>query len=359
MPQRAEILARRRALQERVRARQELRSFMRRLAILLSALVALILAGTVGFAAVEGTSLGYGFEWTLDTITTVGSIPGPSDAGGRILKVGVELLGIATLFYGLATVAEFFVSGQLSGLLAERRVQKMIDSYEDHYIVCGFGRVGRQVARDLRAATRTLVVVDDNPDNRAAAGELDLPYIAADPAQDEVLKRAGIDSARAVIACVDSDAENIFITLTARGLRPDILIVARASAEDSEQKLVRAGADRVISPYKTSGSEMARVALHPQIGGAVEAADYRIEEIGVSSGSPGAGSTIEDVRGEAAVVALRRQRGKLEPQPSPQTALHPGDTLVALGSPAALDRLEALFEPTKPRQRPADASGRG
>jgi voltage-gated potassium channel len=359
MPQRAEILARRRALQQRARARQELRLFTRRLGILLSALVALILVGTVGFAAVEGTSLAYGFEWTLDTITTVGSIPNPHDAGGRVLKVALELFGIATLFYGLATVAEFFVSGQLSGLLAERRVQKMIDSFEDHYIVCGFGRVGRQVARDLTAAGRATVVVDDNPDNRETADDLELPYIAADPSHDEVLKRARIDSARAVIACVDSDAENIFVTLTARGLRPDILIIARASAEDSEQKLVRAGADRVISPYKTSGSEMARVALHPQIGGAVEAADYRIEEIQVSLGSPGAGRTLEDVRGQSAIVALRRQRGKLEPQPSPHTVIGPGDTLVALGSPAALERLETLFEPSRPPQRPRDASGHG
>lgn len=324
---------------------------MRRLGILLSALLALILAGTVGFAAIEGTSLAYGFNWTIDTITTVGSIPDPRDTGGRALKIGIELFGIATLFYGLATVAEFFVSGQLSGLLEERRLQKMIDSYEDHYIVCGFGRVGRQVARDLLTAGRTAVVIDDNPDNRETARELGVPYIEAEPAHDEVLKQAGIDTARAVIACVDSDAENIFITLTARGLRPDILIVARASAEDSERKLVRAGADRVISPYKTSGTEMARIALHPQIGGAVEAGDYRIEEIEVSPSSLAADRRIEDVRGEAAIVALRHQRGKLEAQPSPETVIRAGDTVVALGSPAALERLEALLEPAQQSTR--------
>jgi voltage-gated potassium channel len=357
MPQRAEILARRRVLRQRVRARQEVRLFMRRLGILLSALVALILAGTVGFAVIEGTSLAYGLIWTLDTITTVGSISEPHDAGGRVLKVAVELLGIATLFYALATIAEFFVSGQLSGLVEERRLQKMIDSYADHYIVCGFGRVGRQVARDLLAAGRTPVVVDDNFDNRETARELGVPYIEAEPAHDEVLKQAGIDSAKAVIACVDSDAENIFITLTARGLRPDILIVARASAEDTEQKLVRAGADRVISPYKTSGTEMARIALHPQIGGAVEAADYRIEEIRVAPASRVAGRRIKDVRGQAAIVALRHQRGQLEAQPSPDAVIQPGDTLVALGPPGALERLEALLEPASPGRRESDAPG--
>ena len=123
---------------------------MRRLGILLSRSGVLVLAGTVGFAVIEHVSLAYGFVWTLDTVTTLGSIPDPPDTGGRALVVGLELFGIGTLFYGLATVAEFFVSGQLSGLLEERRIEKMIDSFTDHFIICGFGRVGRQVARDLR-----------------------------------------------------------------------------------------------------------------------------------------------------------------------------------------------------------------
>ena len=142
----------RHAMQQRDRARSELRLFMRRLAILMVALTMLVLAGTIGFAVIEGVSPAYGFEWTLDTVTTLGSIPDPSDSAGRVLKVCLELLGIGTLFYGLATVAEFFVSGQFSGVLEERRIEKMIDSYTDHYIVCGFGRVGRQVSRDLRVA---------------------------------------------------------------------------------------------------------------------------------------------------------------------------------------------------------------
>ena len=144
-----------------------------------------------------------------------------------MIIVALELLGIGTLFYGLATVAEFFVSGQLSGLLDERRTQKMIDSYTDHYIICGFGRVGRQVARDLRAAGARYVVIDSNPDNREERRRDGVPYIESDAADDEVLLEAGIERARAVIACVDSDAENIFIALTARELRSDILIVAR------------------------------------------------------------------------------------------------------------------------------------
>jgi voltage-gated potassium channel len=341
----SELGARRRVRQQRVRARRESRSFVRRLGILLAALAVVIVAGSIAFAVTEGTSVAYGFVWTLDTITTLGTIPDPTDTAGRVVVVALELLGIGTLFYGLAMVAEFYVSGQLSGMLDERRTQKMIDSQSEHFIVCGFGRVGRQVARDLRAAGASYVVIDDNPDNREAAQSLGVAAIESDAADDEVLKRVGIERAKGVIACVDSDAENIFIVLTARELRSDILIIARASAEESEKKLLRAGADRVISPYKTSGSEMARVALHPQVGGAVDVADFRMEEIEVTAGCGGAGKTVAAVRGESWIVAVRRPDGRLEPQPEPQAVINAGDKLVAIGTPSSLERLEGLFQP--------------
>jgi voltage-gated potassium channel len=345
LPERTETLARRRAIQQRMRARRELRLFIRRLAILLCALVVVILAGAVGWSLIEGTSLAYGLIWTLDTVTTVGSIPDAHDSAGRLLKSGIELLGIGTLFYGFVTGAEFFVSGQLSGLLEERRMQKTIDSYSDHYIICGFGRVGRQVSRDLRLSGAKYVVIDGNPDRRELASAVAVAFIERDAADDEALYEAGIDRAKGVIACVDSDAENIFIALTARELRSDILIIARASAEDSEQKLLRAGANRVISPYKTSGREMARVALHPQVGGTVQVADYRMEEIEVGPNCKGVGRTIEDVRGLSSIVAVRRSDGRLEPQPPPHMVIEAGDMLVALGRPDALERLETIFEP--------------
>ena len=319
--------------------------FTRRLAILLAALVGLIIAGTIAFTITEGSSVAYSFAWTLDTVTTLGSIQDPHDAAGRVVVVGLELFGIGTLFYGLATVAEFFVSGQLSGLLAERRTQRMIDSYTDHFIICGFGRVGRQVSRDLRRAGVRHVAIDSEPSHREEAEAMGVRYIESNAADDEVLLGAGIERARAIIACVDSDAENIFIALTARELRSDILIVARASAEDSEKKLLRAGADRVVSPYKTSGTEMARIAVHPQVGGAFQVADYRMEEIEVMAGCEGVGKTIEDVRGGSVIVAVRHTDGRLEPQPEPAAVIAAGDMLVAIGSPEALERLEGWFQP--------------
>jgi voltage-gated potassium channel len=317
----------------------------RRFGALLALLVFMICAGSAAFALVQGVSLGFGFVWTLDIITTLGTVPEPTDTGGRLIIVCLELVGIGTLFYGLATVAEFFVSGQLSGLLAARREQRKILSFTHHYIVAGYGRVGRQVARDLRARNHDVVVIDVDPRHRDAAGAEGLIFINGQPAEDVTLQEAGIARAAAVIACVDSDAENIFVALSARELRPDVLIVARASAEDAEKKLIRAGADRVISPYKTTGSEMARIALHPQVGGAVEVADYRVEEIEVPPACNGVGLTVGQVRGNSVIVALRRRDGRLEAQPSTQAKVEVGDRLVTLGTPEALEQVEAFFQP--------------
>ena len=237
------------------------RHFARRLALLLAAVITITISAAIAFSVVEHTSVAFGFAWALDKITTVGAIPTPGDTGGRVILAILELLGIGTLFYGLATVAEFFVSGQLSGLLEQRRIQKMIDSYTDHYIVCGYGRVGRQVTRDLRASNARVVVIDPNPENRSTAQHDGVAYIEAQASHDEVLLHAGIERAAAVIACVDSDAENIFIALTARELSSKVRVIARAAIEETERKLIHAGADEVISPYTMAGAEMARLAL--------------------------------------------------------------------------------------------------
>ncbi len=333
------------AHEQRNRTRREARSFRRRLGVLLLALLVLVLVGSIAFSLVEHYSLAYGLVLTLDTVTTLGSIQTPHNTGGRVLIVVLEIIGIGTLFYGLAMVAEFFVSGQLNGLLAQRRSQRMIDSYTDHVIVCGFGRVGRQVARDLARDGVSMVAIDTQHMNLETAELMGVPFIESYAADDEVLLEAGIRRARAVIACVDSDADNIFIALTARELAPEILIVARASAEDSEKKLLRAGADRVISPYKTSGAEMARLALHPQVSGSFAVADYRLEEIEVPGACAGVGKTVEEVRGEAVIVAVRRTDGRLETQPEPGSVVSSGDMLIAIGPPAALRRLDAIFQP--------------
>ena len=331
----------------RLRVNAEVRMFARRLAWLAVVIVGLVGLGTIGFVITEGASAWLAFRWTLDTVATIGSIPPPHDAAGQVLIVALIVLGVGTLFYALVTATEFFVAGHLSGLLSERREQRMIDSLSDHYIVCGYGRVGRQVARDLEAAGAQYVVIDEDPGNHERARAYGVRFIEGRPSEDPELRAAGIQRARGVIACVDSDAENIFITLTARELRDDIAIVARASVEDSESKLLRAGADRVISPYKASGSEMARYALHPQVSGVVDVApEYRMEEIEVTAGCEGCGKTIGDVRGGSVIVAVRRADGSVTVQPPAESTLEAGDVVVAMGTVRTIERLERLFEPT-------------
>ncbi|MDX6691021.1 MAG: voltage-gated potassium channel [Solirubrobacteraceae bacterium] len=331
-----------------MRGRQDLVAFVRRLGQLGLMIGLLLVAGTIGFVLTTEHGPWDAFVLALDTVATVGSIPAPTSTGGQIVKVLLIVFGVGTLFYGLVTVTEFFVAGHLGEILADRRTQKMIDSLSDHYIICGFGRVGRQVARDLQAAGGRYVVIDSNPDSREVASAVGVRFLEGEPSGDELLRAAGIERARALIACMDSDAENIFTTLTARELRADIAIIARAAVEDSEKKLKRAGADRVISPYKSSGTEMARLALHPQVTGTQQiGSEYRMEEIEVVAGCDGAGRTIGDVRGGAFIVGVRHADGSFLPVPAADTPLGIGDVVMALGTPNTLDRLEALFLPAE------------
>ena len=317
-----------------------------------AAIGALLAFGTVGLAVTEDVGVWVAFNWALDTIATVGSVPAPDTTGGQVVKVLLVVTGVGTLFYALVTVTESFVAGHLGEMLRERRLQRMTDSLTDHTIICGFGRVGRQVARDLVDSGHQCVAIDSDQQAVLRAQELGVRAIAGSTSDDDVLRRAGIERARAIVACVDSDAENIFVTLSARELRgEDILVVARASAEESEKKLRRAGANRVISPYKASGAEMARLALHPQISGVVDvSAEYRLDEIDVVEGCKGAGRRIDEIPPGAVLIGLRRD-GQFVPRPPSATTLRAGDVVVAMGPSSAMDQLEELFDPGRAASR--------
>jgi len=332
-----------------MRRTRELQRLAGRLVRLMIVIVAVVLTGTIAFTVSEDLSPWEAFRWSLDIVATVGSAAHPQTTAGEITSTLLIILGVGTLFYGLVTVTEFFVAGHLAELLHERRTQRMIDATSDHFIICGYGRVGRQVARDLRAAGVRYVIIDPDPENLEKAEGVGIRLIEGEASNDDVLRRAGVERARAVIACVDSDAENIFITLTVRELNPKAAVVARASVEDSESKLLRAGAHRVISPYKSSGSEMARLALHPQVSGAIEvAADHRLEEIEVVTGCEGEGKSIGDVRGGSFIVGVRGADGSFQAQPPAERILAAGDVVMALGTDRTMDRLEALFEQPQP-----------
>jgi voltage-gated potassium channel len=242
-------------------ARHELRRFIRRLAFLIAAITALIVCGAGALSAFEDVSYWKGLNWAFDTVATVGSIPHPDTFGGEVTKIVLITLGVGTMFFVLVTLAELFVAGDLTGLLEARRMQSKIAQLKDHYLICGFGRVGRQVARDFAKAGVPFVVIDDNPDVRETIEEMEVLHVDGKAHEDGILIEAGIEHARGMVACIDSDAENIFATLTARQLRPELHVVARAAEEASEPKLIASGADEVVSPYKTSGHAMAQLAL--------------------------------------------------------------------------------------------------
>jgi voltage-gated potassium channel len=242
-------------------ARREIGHFLRRLVTLLVALAALTLIGGALLAIFEDVSYWKGINWAVDIVATTGSIGEPQTVGGEIVKVALISFGLGTLLYLLVTFVELFVAGHMTGLLGVWRMERRIENLSDHFLICGFGRVGQQVARDLMEADVDFVVIDDNPAMRETIQEMGVLNLQGPTADDALLLEAGIKRARAVIACVDSDAENIFITLSARELAPEIEIIARASQESSERKLLRAGASDVISPYKASGRAMARIAL--------------------------------------------------------------------------------------------------
>jgi len=337
--------------------RGEFEPFLRRLVLLIGVIVVVQAAGAIAYSLTESVSLWHGFLFTLDTVATVGSDPTPPDLPGQIVKVLLIVLGVGTLFYALVTVTEFFVAGHLGEILEERRTLKKIDDLSGHHLICGFGRVGRQVARDLQVGGDEFVVIDQLSENKDVADHLGAPFLQGRPSDDEMLRSAGVERAISVIACVDSDPENIFICLTARELRSDITVVARASQEDSEKKLIRAGADRVISPYKSSGAEMARLALQPQVTGVVDVApEYRMEEIDVTEGCEGVGKTIGEIRGTATIAALRSSDG-VTPQPPSDTVLSAGDVLVAMGTAEALKKIEVVFTPRRDRQNPVQGFG--
>jgi voltage-gated potassium channel len=269
-------------------ARHEMFHFLHRLGLLIGLITALVLAGALALSIFEDVSYWQGFNWALDTVATIGSIPDPDTVAGQVTKIVLITFGVGTMFFVLVTMTEFFVAGHLSGLLDARRMQSKISQLSQHYLICGFGRVGRQIAHDLASEKAPFVVIDDNPEMRPLAEEMEVLIIDGRGSDDEILREAGIERARAVIACMDSDAENIFTTLSARELRPDIQIVARAASESSERKLLRAGADEVVSPYKASGRTMARLALASH-GGRAGPADARHHGAVVSGEGNGTG----------------------------------------------------------------------
>ena len=328
---------------------------LRRIVRIYAAALTLLVVGTVGFKLILHESWLDSFYRTVVTATLNGLDSPPHGAAGRLWTVVVVLGGVTIFAYVGAAVVEAIAGGIVSGALAERRRWKAINELRDHFIICGYGRVGRRVAQEFRAAGVPYVVLDFSEDARAAAREHGDLFIEGDGTEDEDLEKAGLNRARGLVASSDSDSDNLYITLSARSARPDISIVARATDEDAEKKLKLAGADRVVAPYSTAGRVMANLVLKPQVTAFLDVVttaqgdDFLLEEIEVTPTCPQAGRTIRDLRVRdatgAIIVALRKSDGTFDTTPSPDERIEVGDVLIGVGTPQEIRALEDFFAP--------------
>ena len=313
-------------------------------------LAAIVLLGTLGYVAIEGWPFLDALYMTVSTVSTVGfGEIHPLSIAGRVFTIGLIIVGVGGVLYALTTVMEYVFEGHLGHTWEQRRMQNRVASLRDHFILCGYGRVGQQVARDFERTGIEFVVVDHGEAALELAGARNHPHVRGDATRDDVLRRAGIDGARGLVTCLDSDASNIFVTLSARALRSDLLIVARGNDDDATPKLERAGADRVVSPYKIGGSQMAMLAVRPAAVEFVDSVFHRpdiellLEDVSIAERSPLVGQTIKELQKNVApgvtVLAIRRDQGLLT-QPPPETDIRRGDELVAMGSPDQLKALE-------------------
>jgi voltage-gated potassium channel len=322
---------------------------------MLGGIVLVLLGGTIGFRITLDEGWLQAFYRAVVTASLTGIDTVPTTDGARLLTIVMVIAGISIFGYVAAAIVEAIAGGIVTGALAERRKERTIQRLENHFIICGFGRVGRRVAAEFRAAGVRYVVLDFREDALEAAREGRHLFLEGNGTEDEDLERAGLQRARGLVAAADSDADNLYIIVSARAERDDLMIVARASDEDAQKKLLRAGADRVVTPYSTAGREMANLVLKPQVTAFLDVVtsagglDFRLEEIEITPTCPAAGRSIRELRVRdltgAIIIGLRKRDGTFDTTPEPEARIEVGDVLIGVGTPDEIQRLEELFAP--------------
>jgi len=307
--------------------------------------------GTAGYMAIEGWNLIDALYMTVITLASVG-FKEVHDLSliGRIFTIFLIVGGVGSVAYALSAGAKIILEGELQEVYGRRRLEKKIRELKDHYIVCGYGRMGKIICRELREKNIRFVIVEKQPDLRQE--EEDLLIFPGDATKDEVLKELGIDKAKGLITVLPTDAENLFVVLSARVLNPGLIIVARAGEEGSEQKLIRAGADKVVSPYHIGGLRIAHTVLKPAVVDFIEFAtksgniDLQMEEVSIGENSKLVGKTLDEsgIGRELGIiiVAIRKPSGEMMFNPTFRSAIKEGDMLIALGEISKLKILEEL-----------------
>jgi len=310
----------------------------------LVAVAVVVAAGTAGYILIESWGAWDSLYMTVITVTTVGFREvHPLDTAGQAWTMVLAVSGVGLIFALVGIVAEAMVVEVTSGKREARRMTREIDALRDHYVLCGFGRVGSTVARQLRHEGVPVVIIDDIPESLERARRDGFLAVAGDATDDATLRAAGLERARGIITTVDSDAVNIYVILSARAINPDLFVVARANQAGAEARLIRAGANRVVSPYGMAGHRLAGLALRPRVVDFVDAAlshgdlAFALEEVTATGGGSVVGRTVGDLRDQGIfTLAVVRESGEYEANPGPDRSLAADESLIVSGSAAVL-----------------------
>jgi voltage-gated potassium channel len=326
----------------------------RRIVLILVAIVLTLSIGTIGFIVIDNYPPFDAFYMTLITMTTVGYTEiHPLSHAGRVFNSFLIFFGVTTIFIAMGAMTQTIIELEFGDAIAKRRNKRMIDKLKDHYIICGFGRVGRGAAKELLHAGASFVVVDIDPERVERAMMAGMLAVSADSTHDESLRQVGIDRARGLVAALATDADNLFVLLSAKGLNPKIFVAARAAEEGAEEKMRRAGADAVFAPYSITGHRLAQSLLRPHVVQFLDfttkdvGEDITIEQVRVSEASEMVTRTIREMQLRKVVgvivMAIRRADGKMIFNPPADTAVQGGDYLIVMGRPDSLSQLESLL----------------
>ncbi len=327
----------------------------RQLRLAMALLAVVIGVGTAGYMLIEGWNAWDAFYMTIISVTTVGySEVHELSRAGQIFTSLLLIFGVGAAFYAFTLVAAGIIESRLHPRIQEKRRARMIDQLTDHFILCGAGRIGLIIAEEFGRQHVPFVVIDHDPvavQEVLRRGDL---AVEADASREDVLVKVRIDAARGLIAALGTDAENVYTILTARGLRPDLFVIARADSEDAGRKMLKAGASRVVSPYQIGAVRLAQTALRPAVVDFVELAtssenlELAMEQVSIGAGSGLAGRTILEAnvrqRFGVIVVAIQREGGLMDFNPPHVAVMRPGDELVVLGRPGQLRDLEVAAQ---------------
>ena len=322
----------------------------RRFILIAIAILAIIMAGTAGYMIIEGWSFSDAIFMAVITFSTVGfSEIHPLSATGQYFTIFLILGGTGTMLYAATAIVQYILEGNLGNILGRRHMKVEIAKLKEHTILCGYGKVGKEVARVFKNEKTPFVVIEADEKACAKATADGFLCLNMNAANDEALKEAGIMNAKSLVAALGSDADNLYVTLSAKSLRPDIFVVARIDNEESEAKLKRAGADRIMSPYRIGGRRLANMTLKPLVVDFIdttmdrEGHEFTLEDVNITKGSSMDGISVKEslrrIDG-AHIMAIKKKSGHIITNPAPETILESGDELVLMGTRDQLKGLE-------------------